>query len=373
MNPAKLLYPAALGVALLFTFYATAQTPPPATAANAAPGERFLVIVETSAAMKKRAENVQKLVGNLISTGLRGEMATGSTVGLWTFNDQLHTGQFPLQLWTPQTSQRVAGAMVQFLQQQKYEKTPRLATAWQVATNIVARSEHITVLIISSGAEPLTGTPFDAAIAESFRKNNDTQRKQDMPFLTILRAAQGKFVAFAVNMPPWPLEVPAYPDGLKPVAPAPAVETKPAPPAPATPRFDRTLLSPTNTIYLTDTSPPPAVPVIEPTPTPTNAAIVAPAPPPTPTNLPAPAPAPVVAKVEPVPMPQPEVPAINAPPPVPPAAEAPRNLKFSIVTILIAGIALLLVVLVVFITLLRWSRRSTGASLISRSMDNDSK
>jgi hypothetical protein len=372
MNPAKLLYyPAALGVALLFTFRGAAQTPPPVAAANVATGERFLVIVETSAAMKKRTENVQKLVGNLISTGLRGEMATGNTVGLWTFNDQLHSGQFPLQLWTSQTSQRVAGAMVQFLQQQKYEKTPRLASAWQVATNIVARSEHITVLIISSGTEPLTGTPFDAAIAESFRKNNDTQRKQDMPFLTILRAAQGKFVAFAVNMPPWPLEVPAYPDGLKPVAPAPAVETKPAPPAPVAPRFDRTLLSPTNTIYLTDTSPPPAAPVIAPTPAPTNAAIVAPAPPPTPTNVPAPSP--VVAKVEPTPTPQPEVPAVNTPSPVPPAAEAPSNSKSSIVTILIAGIALLLVVLVVFITLLRWSRRSTGASLISRSMDNDPK
>jgi hypothetical protein len=131
------------------------------------------------------------------------------------------------------------------------------------------------------------------------------------------------------------------------------------------------LLSPTNTIYLADTSPPPVGPVIEPTPAPTNAAIVAPAPPPTPTNVLAPAPAPVVAKVEPTPAPQPEVPAVNTP--TPPAAEAPSDSKFPIVTILSAGIALLLVLLAVFIALLRWSRRSTGASLITRSIDHDPK
>ncbi len=369
MNFARLFSAATLGVALLFTFVAAGQTPPPTATTNAATGERFLLIVETSAAMKKRAENVQKLVGNLISTGLRGEMGPGSTVGLWTFSDQLHSGQFPLQLWTPATRQRVALAMVQFLQQQSHEAAPRLATAWQVATNIVARSEHITVMIISSGTEPVTGTPFDAAIAESFAKNNDVQRKQGMPFLTILRAARGEFVNFAVNMPPWPLEVPAYPEGFKPVVPAPVVEAKPAPPAVPPARFDRRILTPTNTVYLAETSGPVAVPVIEPTPEPTNSLLAAPVLPP-PSSI-APAPVPVVAKIEPTPTPQPELPAVQIPVPIPSEADAPQ--KFSIVTILIVGIALLLAVLVVFITLLRWSRRSTGASLITRSMDNDLK
>lgn len=369
MNFARLFSAATLGVALLFTFGAAGQTPPPTATTNAATGERFLLIVETSAATKKRSENVQKLVGNLISTGLRGEMGPGSTVGLWTFSDQLHSGQFPLQLWTPATRQRVALAMVQFLQQQNYEAAPRLAPVWQAATNIVARSEHITIMIISSGTEAVIGTPFDAAIAESFAKNNDEQRKQDMPFLTILRAAGGAFVNFAVNMPPWPLEVPAYPEGFKPVAPAPVVEAKPAPPAVPTPGFNRRMLAPTNTVYLAETSPPVAVPVIEPKPEPTTSLVAAPGLPPPSTNAPAPVQA--VAKNEPTPTPQSEMPAAQIPAPVPSETAAPQ--KLPIVTILIVGIALLLAVLVVFITLLRWSRRSTGASLITRSMDNDPK
>jgi hypothetical protein len=73
----------------------------------------------------------------------------------------------------------------------------------------------------------------------------------------------------------------------------------------------------------------------------------------------------VVAEIEPTPTPQPVVPIAV---PVPPEAAAPE--EFPIVPILMVGIALLLVVLMLFVTLLRRSRRATGASLITHSMDN---
>ena len=90
------------------------------------PEDRVLVIVETSAAMQKRAENIQKLVGETVSSGLGGDLRSGDTVGMWTFNDTLYSGQFPLQRWTKATRQRVAVTMVQFLQQQRFEKAARL-------------------------------------------------------------------------------------------------------------------------------------------------------------------------------------------------------------------------------------------------------
>ena len=57
----------------------------------------------------------------------------------------------------------------------------------------------------------LTGTPYDAQIAEAYRTNAADQRKQQMPFLTVLRAAKGKFIGFTVNTPPWPVEFPKFP------------------------------------------------------------------------------------------------------------------------------------------------------------------
>lgn len=343
----------------------------PAAANDAAP-ERFLVIVEMSAAMQKRAENTQKALGSVISGGLKGQLEPGCTIGLWTFNEKLFTGQLPLQLWTPQTRQRVALALVQVLQQQKNEKAGRLAVAWNAATNIVAHSERITVLLFTSGSEPIAGTPYDAQIAETFTKNADQQRKSNMPFVTILRAVQGKIVAYAVNMPPWPLEVPEWPAEYKPVAPPPAPKVEPAvavtPPRPAT-RPDPGILSPTNTIYLVETSAPIAVPVVAPPPQPepTNPVVTPPVQPATnATNAPVTA-APAESKTKP---------AVEAKTEAKPAAtepEPPAKNRQPKITILIVGICVLLGVLVVFIALLRWSRRSAGESLITRSMHRDDR
>lgn len=358
MNSAKLPLHLALCVALL-SLSARAQNP--AATPNPALTERFLVIVETSAAMQKRAENVQKAMGSVISSGLQRNISPGSTIGLWTFNDKLATGQLPLQLWNPSTRQTVALTIVQFLQQQKYEKTSRLPVVWEAASNIVAQSERITILLVTTGSDPMAGTPFDAEITESYLKNSDQQRKQNMPFLTILRAVKGKFVAFAVNMPPWPLEVPAYPDGFHPTPPpAPVVtETKPAPPVVKRP--DPAILSATNTIYLAETTPP-----TEPTPTaqpePNNPVVA---------TVAAPARAtPSKTAEEPDSKPKIETPTSTAKA-VEPEATGNPNAKFPVVTILVAGIALLLGVMVVFIALLRWSRRATGESLITHSMNKD--
>jgi len=364
MNSTKMLFLVALCVANSATRAVVAQTPPPG-GTKAVATERFLVIVETSAPMQKRAENVQKALGSVISSGLNGNISPGSTIGLWTFNDKLTTGQLPLQLWTPATRQRVALTMVQFLQQLKNEKTPRLNTAWEAATNIINQSERITVLLITSGNEPLVGTPFDAAITESFIMNNAAQRKQNMPFVTILRAVRGEIVAGVVNMPPWPLEVPEYPDGFKsaPPEPPPIIETNAAPIVVKRP--DPAVLSPTNTIYLAETSPPVEVPQALPELAPTNPVVAtALIPPPL---APVPDPVPVMGITKPDAQPQVAPTTENTLPPAPPSVDA--RSKLPIVTILIAGIAVLLAVLLVFIALLRWSRHSTGASLITRSMD----
>lgn len=355
----------ALVVTWLTAADSLAQSVPPAHTNVPAP-ERLLVIVETSSAMQKRAENTQKMLGSVLANGLKGQLPSGSTVGLWTFNETLFTGRVPLQVWTPETRQPVALALMQALQQQKNEKTARLASAWGVATNIVAQSEHITLLLFTSGSEPITGTPFDASIAESFARNNEQQRKANMPFVTILRAAQGKFVAHAVNMPPWPLEVPEWPEEFKP-APVPQ-ETKPAAvvtaPPPAVKRIDPAVLSPTNTIYLVEPTPPVETNVVIAPPPVTNSVGAAPKPEPPPTNAPVGA---VSVAVETKPKSGSEPKA--EPKPATHESAAPAKARLPVITLLIAGIGVLLGIMVLFIALLRRARRTAGESLITRSMN----
>lgn len=362
MKSSRLNLGLALFIAMLTPVNSPAQT---ATSSNpnAPAKERFLVIVETSTTMLKRTNNTERAIGSVISTGLKGQFESGSTIGLWTFNEKLHTAQVPLQVWTDSNRQQVALAVVQAVQRQKYEKTGKLGVVWAIATNIVAQSERITLLIFSSGSSPVTGTPFDAAIAESYRQNMEQQRKANMPFLTILRAVNGKFVTHAINMPPWPLEVPEWPDEFKP-KPAPP-EPKPAPPVVTPPpvvKRDPAVLSPTNTIYLVEPAPPIEAATSNPPPQlpPTNQVVAAPETiEPPHSNPPAIAPATEI-------KPQPTTSATAS------AVETPKA-KLRIVTFLVVGICVLLGVLVVFIVLLRRPHRSAGESLITRSMNRDDR
>ena len=215
---------------VLLTYSLAAQTPVPKTNAPPKPvTERFLLIVDTSAAMKKRAANVEQVVGNLFAGGLGEQLHRGDTIGVWTYTDDLQAGQFPLQRWTPQTSGLIATGIVDFLKSRKYEKTARLAPVIVQMKSVVADSDKITVLLISDGESALTGTPYDAPIAEAYRTNAADQRKQQMPFLTVLRAVKGKFIGFTVNTPPWPVEFPKFPVELVPAtAAAPPSKAKPA-------------------------------------------------------------------------------------------------------------------------------------------------
>ena len=332
------------------------QAQSPTNAASSSTEERVLLVVETSAAMQKRTENVQKIVGEMFSSGLGGDMRSGDTVGMWMFNDELRTGQFPLKRWTKPTRQRVAVEMVQFLQQVRNEKTAHLAVIWETLTNIVSRSERITVVIISSGSEAITGTPFDESIAQNFLKNEETQRKAKMPFVTILRAYHGKFVNFSVNLPPWPMELPEYPKEARrsdEVIVKKEVEADAA--AAALPSLivngnDSNSAPPlTNaTIYATNI-PTPEVVI---NPSETNVAVF------TVTNeIVA---ATVKSKVE-----------TNASrsPELKTSAVTNDESKLPSKTILVGAIALLAVVIVVLMALLRRARRSTGESLITRTMN----
>ena len=359
--PKKIIPRGSLVAAALFlslvSIYAQASSGT-AASTNSLPEDRILVIVETSAAMQKRAENIQKLVGETVSSGLGGDMRSGDTVGMWTFNNELYSGQFPLQLWTKASRQRVAVTMVQFLQQQRYEKAARPAVIWETLTNIVARSERITVIIVSSGSEVITGTPFDESIAQNFSKNKEAQQKAKMPFITILRAFKGKFTGFSVNMAPWPIELPEYPKEARRAPEAPTVKPIPGEikPAPAPLAFNRN-----TSIYATN------LPADEPAPVSvvTNVATTIPTSTMEETNI-------VTATGHTSPVKQVEVQSPRASLLEPPMVET-KKAPLPVVTILVAGIALLIGIMVVFIALLRWTRRTAGESLITRTMNKDGK
>jgi hypothetical protein len=337
----------------------------PAARTNRPAPERFLFIFDISSGMEKRATNVDRITGQLVASGLNGQLERGDTIGVWTYNNELHTGEFPLQRWTPQASREITIALVQFIQQQRYGKKSRLDPVMEQLTSVVAASDKITVILFSDGSDALTGTTFDTQIAEAFKLNAAEQRRLAMPFVTILRAAKGKFVSLKVNTPPWPVELPSYPGETTPTE---SIPTEPPPhiqsptinkpvaptalPKPATlpVATNATAPPPTNVLVVGESTPPP---------------VTVPANPPPAVSA---SPAPVVTNVVPSQVEQRNRAAAGPAKPV-----AKPQSKLPLVPVLV-GVGIILVGLAIacFVFLKR-SRETPRVSLITRSMNKDRK
>lgn len=397
---------------------------------------RYLIIVDTSAPMRRRAPAVQKAVENLLRSSMAAQLDAGDTIALWTFDEQLYAGKFPLQVWQPELTDVVASNILAHLKGQRYQaKTSNFDTVAPTLNRVVQGSYRLTVLLISDGNERISGTPFDRQIEGAFAEKFKAQEKDRMPFITVLRSMLGQYRNATVNLAPWPVEFPEFPpepavvEAPKPVPP----EVKPAPRPLAPPliltgkkpaavtnqppaQTNAAPVVPTNAAAVTE----PVVPLIRPTPPQLSPAEIKPAPVPTPVpaeTAPPSAPPPAtnvvaistnppevppgVAASEPNPVAPSPAPPTNPPPsaalaiapnPAPVVATnasvgetAPTNSPgpvalamkpdpaFNRLGFWGIGVALLLLALGLFFVVRSRARHADGASLITRSMDRDHK
>ncbi|HEX5220319.1 MAG TPA: hypothetical protein VFZ59_12180 [Verrucomicrobiae bacterium] len=353
------------GMAMAFSVPAQNQ-PSTTTRTNRLSSDRVLAILDISAGMQKRADNLQRVVDHLFLSGFNGQLRPGDTIGMWTYNDSLHTGEFPLQRWTPQSARQIASLAAQFAQNQRYSKPSNFSPVMAQLTNVVADSDRITVVLISDGSSSPSGTPFDSQIAESFKLNAAEQFRQAMPFVTVLRAVKGEFIGFKVNTPPWPIEYPPFPP--EPIV-APAQSTNPPvakvespkPVAPVATNKPKPVIPETN-----QPSPPPVI---------TNPPVVV-APPTTPAAPPSNPPPPTVATSSSAPTTNvgrtlPPTNTANAvTPSKSPVSEPSRSL--ATLPVIVGGTALIGLAILCLV-LLRRARRPARVSLITRSMNKDRK
>jgi hypothetical protein len=192
---------------------------------------RFLFIFDTSWAMRNRVDAVQKAVNATLATSLNGQLHSGDSIGVWTFNQDLAAGNYPLQTWDADHAVTIASNLVKFIGGQHYAKTSRFEALQPLLNQVVQGSERLTVLVFCDGTVPASGTPFDAGINQVFHQKLDEQSKAHQPFIISLRSQLGKFTGCAVSFPPAPLNLPEFPPLPAPPPPPPAPKvTNPPPP-----------------------------------------------------------------------------------------------------------------------------------------------
>lgn len=293
-------------------------------------GNRFLFIIDTSAAMKSSAGDMIQAVDDIIQSGASGQLHRGDTLGLWTFNNQLHPGVFPLQTWVPESKNLIAARTKDFLTAQRYSKQSSLPAALDGMFTVIKSSDIITVFIISTGQSPMQGTPFDDQINALYVETTREMKKNRKPIVTVLQAKRGKIIKYTVNALPWPVVIPEVPIPLKVAetepAPKPAVAPETKPPAPTPPP------PPAAATNVAQPKPPPVVAQNTTPPTPTPAPPpphVAATPPPVPVPVPPPQPPPRQVVVQNTP-PPPAPPANMTPPhPAPPPNPEPAKVAMA--------------------------------------------
>ena len=188
-----------------------AQTGGAPAAAQNISSNRFLFVVDTSAGMKRHLADVLSVAQDIIRSSANGQLHNGDTIGVWTFNETIYTGNLPLQEWAAEDSEEIALRMTEFFRQQPFEKRGRLDLAMTGVSEIVKHSDIITIFIISDGSSRMQGTPFDQQINASYQQTLQEMKKERRPIVTVLQAKGGRFIRYTVNAVPWPVVIPEVP------------------------------------------------------------------------------------------------------------------------------------------------------------------
>jgi hypothetical protein len=205
------------------------------------PPQRWLFIFDTSSAMKKRLPALKVDLENIFLGAVSGQLRPGDSIGVWTFNQKLHTGEFPLITWMPQYAAMTSSNLVTFLGKQHYSGDTHFGLLQLPLSGVIDNSERLTLVIFCDGQDDFKLTPYDDGINQAFRQGQAERKKSGQPFVLVVRTQRGGFVGATVNLPPGSLDIPLFPplpapvEIAPPVAPLPPVVMPPSAPAVVTP------------------------------------------------------------------------------------------------------------------------------------------
>jgi hypothetical protein len=179
---------------------ATAMAAPATAPKPAPPGNRFLFVLETSAGMSRLEHGGRQAIFDLIYSGVEGRMRKGDTYGIWTFNEQVSVGFYPMQIWDGQRNLEHASAAGRFLKTQKYEKEGHLTNLMSQLQTVLRVAKDLSVFIVTDGDTLVKGTPFDDEINTAYRASAVQVRYTSKPLVTTLTARNGEFTSALVSL-----------------------------------------------------------------------------------------------------------------------------------------------------------------------------
>ena len=187
-----------------------AAGPSPAPAAE----NRFLLVVDTSTAMRQFKHEGRQFVFDLLFADLSQLMQPGDTFGVWTFNQEVSGGVFPMQVWQPAQKIDLASKVTLFLQLQRYEKASRLGAVWAKLLAQINTIKDVNVVIVTSGHTQLGEVGLGETFQPIWEVKAALAQNLKQPMVIALAARKGQIVNWAISTANEPLDFPQPPKQL---------------------------------------------------------------------------------------------------------------------------------------------------------------
>jgi hypothetical protein len=195
--------------------------------------QRWLLVFDLSSTMKSRLPATEAVLTNFFATSAEGRLQDGDDIAVWTYDQKMRGGQFPMAVWNPEQATELTTNLTGFLRSRTFTGDSRLAALQPALGSVVADSERLTILIFCAGESDISATPYDSGINQSFLDGREERRKNHQPFVVLIRSLSGKYIGCTVNFPPGAINIPRFlaplpPTNLPPQVPVVAA-VKPAP------------------------------------------------------------------------------------------------------------------------------------------------
>jgi hypothetical protein len=161
---------------------------------------RFLIVIDTSSSMRSRTNGIEEAIAGLLKTDMHGEFRKGDTLGIWTYDENIHS-DFPMQTWSKEKKDAITSDVMRYLRHQRYENRSHLNKVLGSIGKILAQSGRLTVILIHDGSELIRGTEFDGDINDLQKKYSRQFRSAHQPMVTVLSARFGQVFDYSINYP----------------------------------------------------------------------------------------------------------------------------------------------------------------------------
>ena len=185
-----------------------------------ASGNRYLVLVETSKDMKRQQKVAAETVSGLFLNGFNGRIQANDAVALWTFSSAVETDRMPMRPWDPEQRLDLANQAFRIVKDAKLAKAPDMVEAVEAMKDEVVKAGILTIILVSSGSEPLEGTPLDGSVNSILGRGRESMQEAGRPFVTAFVTRDGRFLNYAVTPGGRPIYIPPLPKPPPPAKPA---------------------------------------------------------------------------------------------------------------------------------------------------------